>query len=66
MTDRIEDKHGFIKPELTASGMIKCPDCGYDKFQEGPVGGMSQNIKCGKCGAEWNDCGPFGLERIGE
>ena len=32
-----------------------CPDCGGDKFNMGPSGGMSQNIKCSnmECGSEF-------------
>lgn len=41
-----------------------CPDCGSEKFYEGPSGGMSINIKCAGCGSWFNDMGPFGIERI--
>ena len=43
---------------------LACPDCGGEDFLAGPCGGLCQNIKCVKCGQEWNDMGPFGLERI--
>ena len=31
-----------------------CPDCGGEEFLMGPRGGLSQNIKCGGCGSEFN------------
>ena len=44
---------------------LTCPDCGGQKWYDGPCGGMSQNIKCGKCGHWFNYGGPFGFtERI--
>lgn len=45
-------------------GFKTCPDCGNDKFQEGPHGGMSINFRCSNCLSEFNDMGPFGIERI--
>jgi len=43
-----------------------CPDCEEDEFIEGPHGGFSINFKCANklCGSEFNDLGPFGIERI--
>jgi len=32
-------------------GFKACPDCGCEKFQEGPHGGMSINFKCSGCGS---------------
>lgn len=26
-----------------------CPDCGAEKFLEGPQGGLAQNIECATC-----------------
>lgn len=47
----------------------RCPDCQSERFQEGPHGGMSVNIKCSGCGARFNIvprlAGSFGKERIG-
>ena len=43
-----------------------CPDCGYDKFREGPCGGASVNVMCAndKCKARFNICGPFTPQRL--
>ena len=29
---------------------LKCPKCDYNSFLVGPRGGLSQNIKCARCG----------------
>lgn len=29
---------------------LECPNCGGDKFLEGPHGGAAVNIKCANCG----------------
>lgn len=43
-------------------GLMPC--CGLEiLYQNGPCGGMSQNIRCCHCGAEWN-ISLFGPERI--
>lgn len=41
-------------------GKHGCPDCGGDRFYEGPSGGTCTNIKCAspECGSEFN-VGPF-------
>jgi hypothetical protein len=46
----------------------ECPDCGGDKFLEGPHGGMCVNFMCAnpECGSRFNDMGPLGVERISE
>ena len=41
----------------------RCPDCSGEEFFEGPSGGLSVNIRCGKCG-NWFNHSPFSLERI--
>lgn len=41
----------------------KCIDCG-GVLVEGPHGGLSVNWNCSRCGAGFNDMGPFGVERI--
>ena len=41
-----------------------CPDCGSEKFREGPSGGMSQNVKCSGCGHWFNVALPLFIERI--
>ncbi len=46
------------------NGFRACPDCGGCLFLEGPHGGLSVNFKCKNCGSEFNDMGPFGVERI--
>lgn len=42
--------------ELTAWFRQKecCPDCGGLDFLAGPRGGLSQNMECSSCGAEYN------------
>ena len=32
----------------------KCSFCGWDRFYEGPSGGLSQNMTCSRCGARFN------------
>lgn len=51
---------------LTALNQGTCPDCQaqWSMFR-GPRGGDSVNIKCAKCGSEFNVCLPFFAERIG-
>ena len=46
------------------SKAAKCPDCGCEEFLSGPEGGMSVNIECVDCGADFN-FNVFGMERIG-
>ncbi len=41
-----------------------CPDCGSDKFMEGPSGGMSTNVKCSGCGHWYNLGLPLFIQRI--
>ncbi len=41
-----------------------CPDCGGDKFLEGPHGGLAVNVQCDNCGSRFNLCWPFSPERI--
>lgn len=41
-----------------------CPNCGSDKWYEGPSGGMAVNVKCAGCGIWFNNT-PFGLDYIG-
>jgi len=47
-------------------GLPVCPDCGDNKWYEGPHGGLSVNIKCAnhECGRKFNWMGPFGMDRI--
>jgi len=42
----------------------KCPDCGSEKFSEGPSGGMSTNVQCGGCGHWFNMALPIAIDRI--
>lgn len=55
-----------LTPDQTARGMaialkygflerFVCPDCGGEKFLEGPHGGLSINFCCAGCGARFND-----------
>lgn len=41
-----------------------CPDCGSDKFMEGPSGGAATNVKCGGCGHWFNLGLPLFIQRI--
>ena len=41
-----------------------CPDCGSQKFAEGPSGGMSQNVQCAGCNHWFNLALPLFIERI--
>ena len=54
--------------EVAALDAATCPDCGGDKFLEGPHGGINVNIECSKCGARFNIIprmgGSFGKQRI--
>lgn len=48
----------MAQDELTAwfDEHRSCPDCGGNEFQEGPRGGLSQNVRCSNmvCSAEFN------------
>ena len=44
---------------------MKCPECSNDTFLKGPRGGLSINIKCARCGTEYNRT-PLDLEKIGQ
>lgn len=62
MPDYLKDVRDLWK-QLFALGVMAC--CGLPTlYQNGPSAGMSQNIRCCHCGAEWN-LTPFGPERIG-
>lgn len=41
-----------------------CPHCGADVWYLGPCGGLSQNVKCTKCGQCYNDMAGMGFEAI--
>ena len=45
-----------------------CTYCHSEEFYEGPSGGVSQNIKCAKCGARFNigliPGGPILLDKL--
>jgi len=41
-----------------------CPDCGCEKFMEGPSGGGATNVKCGGCGHWFNLGLPLFIQRI--
>ena len=41
-----------------------CPDCGSEKFHEGPCGGLAQNVECGGCGHWYNLGLPIFIQRI--
>lgn len=43
-----------------------CPACdSTESLLEGPHGGLSINVKCKKCGNQYNVCGAFGAQWIG-
>lgn len=43
-----------------------CPDCGSEKWFEGPSAGISTNIKCANCGSKFNHhMHSSKIERIG-
>ena len=56
--------------EILALDKGICPDCDTPSLLEGPRGGMSVNVKCGRCGAKFNVvpglAGAFGKERLSE
>jgi len=59
-TDKTPEKNN-----LNCVKKNKCPDCKVEgQILAGPRGGMSQNVKCGNCGSEFNIT-PFGVERLG-
>jgi len=41
-----------------------CPDCGGNKFSEGPCGGISQHMRCATCRHKFNFSLPVAIERI--
>ena len=41
-----------------------CPDCGSDKFIEGPSGGAATNVRCRGCGHYFNFGLPLFIHRI--
>jgi len=41
-----------------------CPDCGSEKFNEGPSGGAATNVKCSGCGHWFNLGLPLFIQRI--
>jgi ribosomal protein S27E len=41
-----------------------CPDCGSDRFIEGPSGGAATNVKCRGCGHYFNFGLPLFIQRI--
>lgn len=60
--DKIEmDDNNVMKLFLRYNG---CPDCGSEKFMEGPAGGGAQNIKCRGCGHWFNVGLPLFIQRI--
>ena len=54
----------YMYEEEKISSYLKCPDCQHDSWIQKAGGGSYGNIKCGNCGSEFNNLGPFGLERI--
>jgi hypothetical protein len=41
-----------------------CPDCGSERFHEGPSGGAATNVECGGCGHWYNMGLPMFIQRI--
>lgn len=53
-----------IDPKLDCVQDQICPDCKAEgEILKGPSGGMNTNVKCGKCGSEFNIT-PHGVHRI--
>lgn len=51
--------------ELTLLANGVCPDCDLRAAcRAGPGGGSLGNFACAGCGSEFNDLGPFGVERL--
>ena len=42
----------------------RCPDCGSERFHEGPSGGAATNVECGGCGHWFNMGLPLFIQRI--
>lgn len=61
-----KNNFGFIPIVNDRKGHLLCPNCGGSEWVEGPEGGGSQNIQCGKCYKYYNYMGPFGLQDIGD
>ena len=55
-------KENPLKLKCDKEGKLICW-CGSIDWYEGPSGGLSVNIKCAKCGREFNYT-PFGLQVI--
>jgi len=51
--------------KLEDGKMPKC-NCGSEDFLKGPEAGLSVNIKCVKCGATYNYCPGFFMEKLSE
>jgi hypothetical protein len=69
LCDKVEMNEAKFRADAqranTNQESLTCPDCGGQMWYEGPSGGMSQNIRCGKCKHWFNFGGPFGFtERI--
>lgn len=60
--DLVETDNDKIKKFMEKTK--QCIDCGSTRFYDGPSGGMSQNIKCVRCGHEFNFALPLFIERI--
>lgn len=60
---KVEDQMTRCEKVLLLEGGI-CPDCGGQEFLRGPEGGCSTNIKCKRCGSEFNICPPHFAQRI--
>lgn len=52
-----DDEFAFLTRNST------CPDCQRGDLLEGPSGGLSTNLRCGSCSAEFNHHG-FGANRL--
>lgn len=63
----VTEKNDFgFTPALESQGHLLCPNCGSSQWIEGPEGGGSQNLQCGKCFKYYNYMGFFGLQDIGD
>lgn len=65
LCDKVEMDDNKLTDKVLDMDHAVCPDCGGDKFFNGPSGGGSQNIKCATCKHKFNNCLPLFFERIG-
>lgn len=60
--DKVEKDNDKVKTLFEE--LLVCIDCGSKDMLEGPSGGLAQNVKCAKCGHEFNFGPPLFIHRI--